>query len=62
MKTTKTSKASVLMFKENKKSLFHELCASTHVETEPVASDFKLFLCEACRWKDEDVNQESDKE
>jgi hypothetical protein len=59
MKTTKTSKASVLMFKENKKSLFHELCASTHIETEKVASDFKLFLCEACRWKDEDVNQES---
>jgi hypothetical protein len=59
MKTTKTSKASVLMFGENKKSLFHTLCTSTKKETQPIASDFKLFLCEACRWKDEDVNQEA---
>jgi hypothetical protein len=59
MKTTKTSKASVLMFGDNKKSLFHTLCTSTHEETQPIANDFKLFLCEACRWKDEDVHQEA---
>jgi hypothetical protein len=57
MRTTNTLKSSVLMFKNNNNSLFHEICVRTHSYTEEIAGDFKLFLCEVCRWKDADVNQ-----
>ena len=59
MRTTNTLKSSVLMFKKNNDSLFQQICDSTHDETEEIAGDFKLFLCEVCRWKDADVNQPS---